>query len=493
VSLIKKLANETVIYGIGQILPRILHYLVFSAYLTYRLNEAKAEYAAYLDMYAYASVLLIVFSLRLDTAFFRFGSREYKMDLAYSTAMLPLLGAAIFLVILGHLFALPIADWLTYPDKPYYVSWFAWIIALDILLLLPFGRMRLSSQPRAFVKYKVLNILVTIVLVFLFLEILPAISPQWPEHLGLSFIHDDISFVFLANLLASALLLIIFSYKYRPDEWVLDRVLLVRMLHYVWPLIIVGVAGSINQFFGVPLQKFFLGNDYEANKEMAGVYGAVQKIPALLALFTTAYNYAAEPFFFNNSEDSDSRTLYGDIAYFFIVATGLVAVGLMGFIDLAQVLIGPNYREGLFIVPILLMAYIFLGTYYNVSIWYKLSDKTHFGAIIAVVGMIITLVGSIVLLPIVGVIASAWVALICYVVMVIMAYVLGQQYYPINYPMRAILLQIGLITVLLWLANVFANPSLFWNMFTGTLIVMIYIVVTLSLEKKRFIQYGILR
>ena len=139
------------------------------------------------------------------------------------------------------------------------------------------------------------------------------------------------------------------------------------------------------------------------------------------------------------------------------------------------------------------MAYIFLGTYYNVSIWYKLSDKTHFGAIIAVFGMMITLVGSIALLPIVGVIASAWVALICYVVMVMMAYVLGQKYYPINYPKRAILLQIVLISGLLWLANALANPSLIWNMFTGVIIVIIYVVVTLSLEKKRFIQYGILR
>ncbi len=490
-SLIKKLAGETVIYGIGQILPRILHYIVFSTYLTYRLNDSQTEYAIYVDLYAYVSVLIVIFSLRMDTAFFRYASRAEDFEKVYATAFLPIVLLSVSLLLVGHGYAYSIASWLGYADKSYYVKIFSWIVALDVMLLLPFARMRMQSQAKTFVGYKIFNIAITIVLVLLFLEGLYRLKPDWLSIFGFSPYTDDVSYVFLANLLASAILFILFLIRYRPACFIHDKVLLKTMVQYAWPLVIVGVAGSVNQFFGVPLQKWFLGGDFEDNMRQAALYGAAQKIPALLAIFTTAYNYAAEPFFFKNSREKDSRKLYGDVTLFFIIAAGMIAVGLQYGLDLAQYLIGGNFREGLFVVPILLMAYLMLGVYYNVSIWYKLSDKTLFGALIAVIGMVITLAGSIVLLPMLGYIASAWVALLCYGIMVILAVLLGAKYYPIIYPLRAILGQIGLISILLLLAPYILIYTPVVNIVIGAIVILCYAGMSFVLHQKRIKEYGL--
>ncbi len=492
-SLIKKLAGETAIYGIGQILPRILHYIVFSTYLTYRLNESRIEYAIYTDLYAYASVLIVIFSLRLDTSFFRFASRDYPFERSYLTAFVPMVFMALLLIGLGHFFAQAIAEILGYSDKAYYVRYFSWIIALDVMLLLPFAKMRLQSKPKTFVFYKVLNILLTIVLVMFFLELTPRLDIQWLQHLGIEPYTDDISYVFLSNLIASAVLFVLFLFRYRPTEWLPDKALLRRMVAYGWPLVIVGVAGSINQFFGVPLQKWFLGENFEQNMDQAALYGAAQKIPALLAIFTTAYNYAAEPFFFKNSEADESRKLYGDVTLFFIIAAGLLSVGLLYSMDIVQYIIGSNFREGLSIVPILLMAYLFLGVYYNVSIWYKLSDKTHFGAIIALIGMLITLFGNILLLSIMGVAASAWVALLCYSAMVTIAYVLGQRYFRIQYQTGAICMQLLFIGILLFIAPYILQFTALINILIGVVISLMYIGVSLYMHRKKCREYGLLK
>ena len=246
---------------------------------------------------------------------------------------------------------------------------------------------------------------------------------------------------------------------------------------------------GINQFFGVPLQKYFLGSDIDLNKDQAGVYGAVQKIPALLAMFTTAYNYAAEPFFFRNADRKDSNHLYGDIALFFTIVAGLVVLGIFFFIDVFQYFIGPSFREGLFIIPFLLISYLLLGLYYNVSIWYKLSDNTIYGAGIATVGAIITLAVNMLFLPTSGIIASAYAALACYGIMVVLAYFLGQVKYPINYPVRSIIIVISLITLLICAGSFLRQPSSPFNFSLGLIALIIYVTIIYLLERKKINYY----
>ncbi len=487
-SLVKQLAGQTIIYGVGNLLPRIVHYIVFSSYLTYRLNDAPADYAVYLDLYAYASVLIVLFSYRMDTALFRFGQKKVGLERAYSSAFYPMVLTSIGFIMLAYYFSEAIATALTYPGKEYYIKWFAWIIGLDALVLLPMARLRLENKARIFVLYKVANVLITIVLVLFFLEFMPRFTPDIQGRY-FNYIESAVDFVFLSNLIASVIIFVGLMIYLVPKRKSIDFALWRKMTWYALPLIVVGVAGSINQYFGVPLQKYLLGDTFDANKAEAGIYGAVQKIPALLAMFTTAYNYAAEPFFFRNADKKENLRLYGDIALFFIVVAGGVVLAIFLGIDLISHLIGSNYRQGLYLIPILLMAYLFLGIYYNVSIWYKLGDKTYYGALIAMTGSVITFVGSFLFLPSEGVIASAWVALVCYVVMVLLAYITGRRHYPINYPVKSMTRQIVIIAGFLLLGLYLRGNQIFYNLALGGIIMVAYIGVSVRLEGARLKQY----
>ena len=244
---------------------------------------------------------------------------------------------------------------------------------------------------------------------------------------------------------------------------------------------------NINQAFAAPLQKYFLGDDILDNLANAGVYGAAAKLAILLNLFTTAFNYAAEPFFFNNSEREDAVEVYGKVALAFTIVACLAALGIIFYIDVVILLLGDSYRSGINIVPILLFAYIFLGLYYNVSIWYKLKDKTYVGALISFMGAFITILISLLLLPKIGTVASAWAALTCYVCMVVVGYLVGQRYYPVNYPVFRILGYIT-ITIVLALAALGLRPILdvsisYFAIITLTF--LIYVIAVYKVEWKR--------
>jgi len=488
VSLVKQLGGETLLYGFGQILPRIFHFVIFNSYLTYRLNDSPDEYAVYLGLYAYASILIVIFSFRMDTAFFRYASKDYSQSDVMRTALSPLLISCALLLVLGFTFSEEVAILIKYPGKGYYVKWFTCIIAMDVLALLPMARLRLQSRAKMFVSFKLFNVILTVLLVLFFLEVMPRGEGSWVQE-WLPFVKSDIDFVFIANMIASALLLIGLSFVFPIREGRLDTGLFWKMLKYSWPLVIVGIAASINQFFGVPLQTFLLGEDPEANLEEAGVYGAVQKIPALLAMVTTAYNYAAEPFFFRHVDHKDKKKLFGDIALFFVIIAGAVAIFLFVQLDLIQYVIGSTYREGLYLVPILLVAYLLLGLYYNVSIWYKLSDKTGYGAVIAALGAIITISVSLLFLPSLGIVASAYAALICYAVMVIVAYLLGQKIYAIDYPVMSLLRAFGLILLTMLAGYHLRFDSIILNTLIGLALLGLYLLSIYLLEKEKIKMY----
>ncbi len=477
-SLIKQLAGQTVIYGLGQILPKILHFIVFTTYLTNRLVD-RTEYAIYLDLYAYTALLLVIFSYRMDTAMFRFGKSKDDLSKVYSTALLPLFFSSLVVILIGLIFDQHIANWLTYPDNAYYIRWFSWIIALDILNLMPFAKLRLEGRAKLFVFYRIANVLLTVFLVLFFLEWAPEMSQTW-----IPIASNDIDFVFMANLIASFTLFIVLISFHFPRNLAINRTLWRKMVLYSAPLVIVGVAASINQFFAVPLQKYLLGVEVESNKDQAAVYGAVQKIAALLGLFTTAFNYAAEPFFFKNSDNKDAKKIYGQIALLFVISAGVISISLNSLIDIFQMIIGEAYRDDIYLIPILLMAYLFLGIYYNVSIWYKLSDQTQYGAYISSFGAFVTLSGSFLFLPILGVSASAWVALLCYISMVVLAWYFGRRFYPIEYPLKRIGLHLVLIVVFLVLGW-WINQKEGSHILIGAVTVFIYLVAIYILESKR--------
>ncbi len=478
-NLLRNLAGETVIYGMSHIFPRVLHFVVFTVYLTYKFPDTK-DFGIYNDLYAYATIILVILIYRMDTAFFRFGSREETKADSYSSAYIPLIFTTAIIVLLGISLADPVSRLLAYPDKPYYVIWFALILGLDALVALPYARLRLENKPYKFLFYRLSNVILTLLFVLFFLEVCPRLTDSgvaWIDMINNR--QSKIDFVFLANLLASASVLLLMLPEITRLKWKIDWPLWRRMFLYSLPLVVVGIAGSINQAFAVPLQKYFLGDSFSENLTAAGEYAAPAKLALLLNLFVVAFNYAAEPFFFSHAQRNDAKKMYGSVGLLFTIFGLLALLGIVMYMDLAQYIIGPEYREAMFIVPILLYAYFLLGLYYNFSIWYKLADKTIYGAAISIGGALITLALSIYFLPKIGYVASAWAALACYGFMTVLGYVTGRYHYVIDYPvgkmMMYFLVSLVLVAISLFFKeSISNNASLLLN--TGLLLSFLLLV-----------------
>ncbi len=484
-SLIRKLAGQTMIYGFGHILSKVLYFLLISSFLTYELKTTKS-YGIYSELYAYASLLVVLFSYRMDTSFFRFGSKKENINIAYSSSLIPLIGTTLVFLVLGLLLSPWIASVLQYGDAIHYVKWFVCIIAFDVLLLLPFARMRLEDKPQTFVFYRILNIILTIVFILFFLKLAPWLVDQgYSSFKSILIFEDQVDYVFVSNLMVSGLMFIIMSPWLFKAKWsYIDTKIWKKMVVYASPLIIVGIANSINQFFAVPLQHFLLEGTNDSNLAEAGIYAGPQKIAALIGLVTTAFNYAAEPFFFKHAADRKDRKVYGDVLKAFTIVVGFIILAMLMYLDILKHLVDASkYSEGYKVVPILLFAYFFLGLYYNISIWYKLADKTIYGAIISTVGVIVTLIVSILFLPIYGIITSAWAALACFATMCLLAYVLGQKLYKIPYPLMRIGVIMFLVLSLYLLSQFVTVPETTMMYVINTFILITYIIVIYFFEK----------
>lgn len=431
---LKKLAGQTVIYGLSSIVGRLLNYLLVPLY-TYTFTEA--AYGIVTELYAYAALLMVVFTYGMETAFFRFFEQRDKDPKVFSTAQFGLLFSTIILAAVLWL-AAPFISTALYLEETQYVQFFILIIAFDALAALPFARLRARQKAFSFAGIKLINIGLNIGLNLLFLVLLPAIAGEanvWGR-LAHSLYEPSwgIQYIFLANLLASAITLLLLLPQFTQLRVGFDYQLFRKMLAYGWPLLIVGFAGLINETLDRILLKFLLPGSPAENQAMIGIYGACYKLSILMTLFIQAYRYAAEPFFFAEARNADAKKTYANSFTAFFLIGILIFLGVLLYLDLFQYFIGPAFRVGLTVVPILLMANLFLGLYYNLSIWYKLTDKTKLGAWVAVGGALLTVVLNYLLIPIMGYMGAAWTTLVVYVSMTIAAWVLGQRYYPVPYP-----------------------------------------------------------
>lgn len=488
-SLIKKLAGETLLYGFSSILSRLLNYFVLAVYLTRVFTgEDTEKYGIYGIMYAFAALLMVFFTYRMETTFFRFGSKEGKLLPTFSTGSISLLVSTIALVALIWVFSEPIAtELLSRPGEGRYVRYFALIMGFDTLAVLPFARLRLENRPLLFATIKTINILVNIGVLIFFLEICPRLaSSDWGSITVFYDVQWNLDYVFLANLAASVLTLLIFLPQYLRMSWTFDAKLWQAMLRYGAPLIIVGVAGVINQSLDRYLLNELLPGSNEQNLQQVGIYNACVKVAVLMNLFIQAFNYAAEPFFFRNADRSDSKRVYGQVAQAFALVGSLVFLGIMLYLDWVQYIIGEDYREGLKVVPVLLIAYFFLGLYYNFSIWYKLTDRTGIGAYISIGGAMITLTLNIILIPKIGYMGSAWAAFFTYGFMASANYIASRYYYPINYPIGKMLwylfLAVGAYFLSLFLRS-FLDEQLIWIALVNTTILLIVLFLIAFTER----------
>ena len=435
-SSIRKLASQTAIYGLSSIVGRFLNYLLVPLY-TYKF--APEAYGIVTELYAYAAFLFVIFTYGMETAFFRYFEKENRNAKVYSTALLSILISSTLLFFTVLLLSGPIASALKYPQHSDFIIWIGLITALDAITSIPFARLRALDKALKFVSIKLVNIGLNIGFNLFFLLLLPHLVEEYSG----SFIGNwadqlynpefGIGYIFISNLIASGATLLLLSPQIIKVNLKFDRDLWRFMLHYALPLVLVGFAGIINETLDRILLKFFLPYDANTNQAMIGIYGACYKLSLLMTLFIQAYRYAAEPFFFSMASKENSKSVYASTLRYFVIVGACIFLGIMLFIDIIKYFIGPEYHEGLVIVPILLMANLFLGIYYTLSIWYKLSDRTKLGAVISVGGALITILLNILLIPRIGYLGSAWATLACYGSMSLASYFFGQRYYPVNY------------------------------------------------------------
>jgi O-antigen/teichoic acid export membrane protein len=452
-SSIKKLAGQTAVYGLSSVVGRLLNYLLTPLLTNFFLP---AEYGINTEVYAYISFLNVVFTYGMETAYFRF-CQEKDADKAkvFSTANISLLlSSAVFTMIL--LVVSPIINAKLHYEMHKEIMWcVAGILFFDTLVTIPFNRLRQENKPMQFAFFRLLNIGINILMVLYFIKVAPNLSCIFSYRTDIG-----ISYVFIANLTASIITFLLMSKYWFGMKWAVDKVLLKRMLIYALPLLIVGLGGMVNETFDRILLNFLLPDESTA-KAQIGIYGACYKISLIITMFVQAFRMGAEPFFFNHANNENAKEIYARVMQVFVAACLLIVFGTMIFIDEVKYFVGSQYREGLQVVPILLWANVCLGIYYNLTIWYKLTNQTIMGTYITLGGAAITLILNFMLIPKIGYVGSAWATLACYAAMMIASYLLGQKYYPVNYPLKNIFKQFFLLLILYVIATVLVQSTYF--------------------------------
>lgn len=470
---LKRLAGETILYGLGSILPRFLNFLLVRLHTDVFLPE---EYGIISKILSYVAVFNVLFTFGMETAYFRFATKlDADEKRIFNLAQTVVILLSLFISVILILSADPIANAMEIPDRATLIIWFVIIMFIDAVVAIPFARLRLKKKALQFAMGKVLNIVILIGLNVYFLKI--AYEPS-----------VGIGYVVLANLIANAFYLLFFAktlISWRPT---IERHISSSMLNYAYPIMITGLAGMTNEMFSRQTLDWWLPENYypgQSPKYALGIFSACYKFAVLMGLAIQAFRYAAEPFFFSNASDKQSPQLFAKVNHYFVIVCCILLLGVSINLDVLKYFLGDSkYWQGLPIVPILLLAYLFNGVYYNFSVWFKLTDKTYYATIITVAGAIITIVANYFLIPIAGYMGSSWATLICYLTMTMMCYLLGQKFYPIPYNVGKGFGYIVVTTLLVYAVSFisFENQWVATGFHTGVL--MAYIFVVYLVEKK---------
>ena len=487
---IKKLAGQTIWYGVSSIFGRLLNYLLTPVLTAIFLER---EYGKISILFTIAALLNIIYTYGMETSYFRFASTQPESKV-YNTASTSIWFTTSIFTILLLLLVPPIAEFYELADHPEYITWIILIVGLDTLAVMPFAKLRFEGRPRKYALIRVLNIVINVGLVlFFYLLCKPAYESSPESFLGK--LYDPsvgLGYVVLANLAASAITLVLLAKELFQFRLRLNPVFWKEMMSYSWPLIIVGFGGIINETIDrLMLLKLLPGSPGE-NFAESGIYSANYKLAILIVLFIQAFRLGAEPFFFKQSTGENAPRTYARVMKFFVIACCLCFLGVTMFLDIwkhfMSVNTHPNYALGLKVVPILMLAKIFLGIYYNLSIWYKLKNKNLTGAAITLGGAAITVIFNWIFIPVWGYMACAIATLLCYGFMMVTSYVLGQKYYPIPYAWKKLLAYI-VISVLLFLVHYTVRTysgDIWITHGTGVVLFFLFTFFVLQVERKEF-------
>ncbi len=461
---LKKLFGQTLTYGASSILGRFAYFLLVPLH-TARL-ETRTEYGVNTDVYTIIAFLMVVLIYGMETAFFRFSAKkDLDKNVIYSTILKSIFSSTAVFLALVWMFFDPIIEALRYDSNPRIIIWMISILVLEVTAAIPMAKLRSEDRARRFVSIKLTHIFTNVGLNVVFLYIIPKMAelnfPLGNELHAIFPASFGVEFIFLANFIACVVYNAMLAKEFKPLFGKFDFSLWKTLMVFGLPLMISGLAGVANEVADRQFIKYLLPEDIALDQ--LGVYGAVYKLSIFLVLFNQAFRYAAEPFFFSNSADKNNKETLARVMKIFVMILGLGFVFVLALLPLLKQFIDSNYWEGLYIVPILLAANVFLSINTQVSLWYKLIDKTSYGMIITFAGFTATLGLNIYLIPLMGYEGAAWATLSSYFIMMMVSFVMGQRVYPIPYPTKRIALYLFISFGLGYLAHQYTTPYLWFQ------------------------------
>lgn len=466
ISILKKLLGETIIYGIGAILPRVITFLLNPLYINYIDKESFAQFG---NLYAWIAYVNILLTFGFETSFFRFSAEDENRKKAFNTSYWFIFGLAASFLLMVLLFSNPLSVMMDYADNPEFIRWCAIIAFFDAICTIPFAWLRFHNMPVRYSAIRVLSIVIQTVIVIALFRFIPK---ETSELLGMK---TQVAYPFFSNMVASIatfLMLLPIALKVKLE---FSRELFGRMFRYSWPVMIAGLAFMFNENFDKLIQY------YKIPKADAGAYSGCYKLAVLMTLFVTAYRMGIEPFFFKQMKNNNAKITYAKITEYFAFFASIVAMGIIANISWLKRLFIPDssYWTAIDIVPIIVIANLFFGIYYNLSTWYKVTDQTKYGTVISWLGALITIALHFLLLEKYGFMASAWITLFAYFVMMLTSYFLGQKHYPIPYRSRKISAFLILLTIFAFISVKIFN----YNFWIGNLLFLLYTAILIFSEK----------
>ena len=502
-SILKKLASDTAYYGLSSIVGRVLNYLLFPFYTA--IFFAK-DYGIMSDFYAKAALFNVLYLYGMETAYFRFATKkEGNPQAIFQTTFTAILLTSLLFSALLILFSQSLANLMQYPDRQIDVILFALLFGVDAVAAIPFARLRQENKAKKFAFIKIANILINIFFNVFFLyfcqnvlinegglgffEMFASLRP-WIAQIY----HPEyaLTYVFAINLIANLLQIIFLKETFKNFQFQIEKEKLKEMFFYAYPLLFTGLAGAVNEVIDRDLLKYWLPENFYPNKtnlDAVGIYSACYKLSIFISLATQAFRYAGEPFFFAKAQDKNSPILFAKVMHYFIIALIFMYLAVSVNLDVLQHMMRKEeYREGLYIVPFLLLANLFLGVYYNLTVWFKVTDKTHYSLIFSGIGALITIVGNLILIPIWGYMGSAVVTLLCYFFMCVFCYIYGQKYFPIPYNLKSAFGYIGLASGLIYITYQFDLENIVFNFIFHNFLILVFLGIVFILERENLRQ-----
>lgn len=419
---LKSLAKDTAIYGISSIVGRFLNYMLVPIYTNF-IPASSGGYGVITNIYSNTALLLVLLTCGMETGFFRFANKsDCDSVKVYSTTLLTVGAISLSFLTVCLLFLQPIAGAMGYEEHPWYLGMMLIVIAMDAIQAIPFAYLRYKKRPIKFAALKMLFIFASISLNIVYFVFMKG---------------TNVGTVFLINLICTSLVMICLISELRGFRYTLDRDLMKRMFRYSFPILILGIAGILNQVVDKIIFPFVYPDPEEADIQL-GIYGATSKIAMIMAMFTQAFRFAYEPFVFGKSKEKDNREMYAQAMKFFIIFTLLAFLAVMFYLDILRYVIGRDYWEGLKVVPIVMAAEMFMGIYFNLSFWYKLTDETKWGAYFSLTACAVVILMNVFLVPVYGYMACAWAGFTGYAIAMLLSYFVGQKKYPIRYDLKGI-------------------------------------------------------